>query len=127
MKYRPEEIEKMNEGPKSITQNGLATVTTYTSPVPIEFFPDRKITEQPSYLDSASQGAGALTTEGSVSKHSFENGKELYLIQYKDYTTTPWAEKYLVSETIPVGAAGERYEAGLDLATAQARVLELAV
>jgi len=123
MQSRPEEIMKMKEGPKTTTQVGSATVTTYAMPVQIEFFPNRKITEQPSYLTDI-QGAGTLTTHGLVKEYSFENSRPLYLIQYRDYKTTPMTEKYLVSETIPIGAAGETYEAELDFESAQFKILE---
>ncbi len=123
MQSRPQEIAKMKEGPKTTTQVGLATITIYDTPVQVEFFLDRKVTEQPSYLTNI-QGAGTLTTEGLVREYSFENGKSIYLIQYKNYKTTPTTEKYLVSEIIPIGASGEKYEAELDLVSAEAKILE---
>lgn len=123
MDSRPKVIAKMKEGPKTVERVDGAIVKTYELPVQVEFFPNRKITERPSYLTDI-QGAGALTTQAHVKEFRFANGETVYLIRYQNYKTFPTTEKYMVSRTIPIGDAGEQYEAELDLAEAQAKLQE---
>ncbi len=125
MQSRPGEIVKMRAGEKSVVQTETATVTSFVKTVQIEFYPNRKSTDAPSYLTSI-QGEGTLTTHGQVNQYDFANGKTLYLIKYEDYKDSSVREKYLVSSTIPIGAPGETYEASLTLEAAQARIQELA-
>ncbi len=123
MQSRPKVIESMKQGPKTVTEEGSVTVTAYERPVQVEFYPTRKMTKEPSYLNDI-QGAGALTTQAMVTEYRFEDGTTAYMVRYKDYKASPVAEKYLVSKVIPIGDAGEEYEAELDLETAQAKIME---
>ncbi len=123
MESRPTVVTKMYQGKQLAVKVDFGTITEYCTPIQVEFFPDRLVTEQPSYY-SHIQGEGALTTQGVVKKYEFNTGNVAYLIKYIDYKEPEMPEKYLVSNVIPLGVPGDRYHANLDLSTAESKILE---